>query len=297
MTALVQAEELAALLGSDHPPVVLDTTVALTPDAEPGQTRFERGHIPGARYADLSGRLSRHDRPFHFAMPDPEHLVAELAALGVGRTTEVVVYDDDRSFWAARLWWMLRAIGHESVRVLDGGLARWRAMGGPVATGPDPARAANATDPIEPTLSGRRWFVDRSWVERWTTEPDGTVLVCALGADVFAAATPGRYTRSGHIPGSLNVPAAGLLDDDGRLAERSALRTHFADVLAPDPERPDAGPRPVVLYCGGGISACLDALALHELGHHDVSIYDGSLEEWSADPLLPLVGGVDEVAG
>lgn len=292
---LVSVQELHAALGRPGL-VVLDATVVLPrPEddgpgrvtAAAGRSRFEAGHVPGARHADLVAAFSEPGAPFRFARPDAERLQRALADLGVAVDDEIVVYDSDRTLWAARLWWCIRAVGSHPVRVLDGGLRTWRAAGFPVATGPEPEAAGppssrQAPPPAErPDRAPVRAFVDRPAVEEVVAGRRPAQLVCALGLDVYTGAAPGRYTRTGHIPGSRPVPGADLLDAQARLLPDGRLRQHFADVLA--------DPRPVVTYCGGGIWASLDALALHLLGRDDVSVYDGSLEEWSADPHLPMV--------
>lgn len=287
MTALVTAAELRHLL--DAPDVaVLDATVELPPPRHDGDARavsgadaFAGGHIPGARHADLLGALARHDLPGHFAHPAPATLADGLRRLGVGRRTRVVAYDAGDGIWAARLWWMLRALALPAVRVLDGGLAAWRAAGGALETGPaaTPATAAR----LGPRRPVPRLWADRDDVAEVVAGRRHAQLVCALTPEVFAGSAPTRYSRRGHIPGSVNAPARGLVGDDGRLLGHGRLATALAPLLA--------DPRPVIVYCGGGISACVVALGLHLLGRDDVTVYDGSLEEWSADPALPLSVG------
>lgn len=280
---LISATGLAAAI-ADPDLVVLDATVVLPPAADdgPGAARsgaahFAEGHLPGARHAYLLGALADPSRGFRFAQPAPAVLAAALAAVGVGARTRVVAYDDDGTMWAARLWGAA-AIGHDRAQVLDGGLAAWFAAGGAIERGPA-GQLSPPTDPIYP-VTGRGGFVGRDDVLDVVAGRRRAQLVCTLGADTFAGRAPSRYTRAGHIPGSSNLPARRLTRADGRLLDAHEREARLAPILG--------DPRPVILYCGGGISASLVALILTLAGRDDVSVYDGSLEEWSADPALPL---------
>jgi len=323
---LVDDTWLAAHL-DDPRLVVLDATALLPSPREDGDYRSASGrgtwaerHLPGSRHADLTGDLSDHDAPYHFAVPSPEALAAALARLGVGEGSEVVSYDSGGGIWAARLWWMLRAIGVPAA-VLDGGLEAWETAGRPLASGDDtaPATAAQAgpstaasagpsggpigsvgsVDPIDasaapagapgqvpavrpvtPVVRPDLWagIEDVAAISRG--ERPGT-LVCALPAGGYDGSAPTRYSRRGHIPASRSLPGRGLLDEAGRVLPPEELVAKVGAVL-------DTDDSPVVLYCGGGISAAGAALALTLLGRTDVSVYDGSLEEWSKDPTRPL---------
>ncbi|WP_330304103.1 MULTISPECIES: rhodanese-like domain-containing protein [unclassified Streptomyces] len=290
---LVDDAWLAARL-DDPRLVVLDAT-ALLPSPRhdgdyrsgSGHDRWAEGHIPGSRHADLTCDLSDHTAPYHFAVPAPEALAAALGRLGVHDGTEVVAYDSGGGIWAARLWWMLRSISVRAA-VLDGGLEAWEAAGRPVVTGemePAPevpgAPGASTVNTLTPVPLPHAWatLTEVDAVRRG--ERPGT-LVCALPTPGFDGSAPTRYSRRGHIPGSLSLPGRGLLDDAGRFLPRDELAARVGAVL-------DESASPVVLYCGGGISAAGAALALTLLGREDITLYDGSLEEWSADPELPLV--------
>ena len=303
---LVDDTWLAAHL-DDPRLVVLDATALLPSPREDGDYRSASGrgawaerHLPGSRHADLTGELSDHDAPYHFAVPSPEALAAALARLGVGEGGEVVSYDSGGGIWAARLWWMLRAIGVPAA-VLDGGLEAWEAAGRPLASGDDtdPATAGQAgpsavasadaagapgpvpaVRPVTPVVRPDLWsgIEDVAAISRG--ERPGT-LVCALPSGGYDGSAPTRYSRRGHIPASRSLPGRGLLDEAGRVLPAEELAAKVGAVL-------DTSDSPVVLYCGGGISAAGAALALTLLGRTDVSVYDGSLEEWSKDPARPL---------
>lgn len=284
---LIEAAELAACLGEPEL-VVLDAQVELPSPRFDGDYRVASGYdgwlaqrVPGARHADLSAALSAPHEALSFVRPAPERLARALAALGVGPASRVVIYDRSDGFWAARLWWMLRWIGIEA-RVLDGGWRVWREAGLPVESGPP--RAMNRGrekkgEGIEVRERPGMW-ADRTDVEAIVAGNTRATLVCALSADMFTGKAASRYARRGHIPGSLNVPARNLFDATGRYAPTPALREALGSL---------ASGGPLCVYCGGGISAAADALALTLTGRDAVSIYDGSLQEWAADPALPLV--------
>ncbi|WP_033279140.1 sulfurtransferase [Streptomyces sp. NRRL F-525] len=265
--------------------VVLDATALLPSPREDGDYRSASGrgtwaerHVPGSRHADLTGDLSDHDAPYHFAVPSPEALAAALARLGVGEGSEVVSYDSGGGIWAARLWWMLRAIGVPAA-VLDGGLEVWEAAGRPLASG-DGTDPAPAVRPVTPVVRPDLWAGVEDVAAISRGERPGT-LVCALPTGGYDGSAPTRYSRRGHIPASRSLPGRGLLDESGHVLPAEDLAARVGAVL-------DADDSPVVLYCGGGISAAGAALALTLLGRTDVSVYDGSLEEWSKDPARPM---------
>ncbi|CAM3187998.1 rhodanese-like domain-containing protein [Prescottella defluvii] len=283
---LVQAEELAPDLGAQDAPVVLDVTVLLAPARFDGDYRPESGasawheaHLPGSRHIDLLTSFSDVAAELHFSRPSVDRLAEELAALGISAGTDVVVYDQGSMTWASRFWWLLRSVGIHS-RVLDGGLARWRAAGLPVGSGDDvPERPRVPTTVVAPY---RPLWADRNDVVAISEGRAPGTLVCALAPGQFSGAEKTRYSRRGHIPGSRNLSAKSMLDDTGRVRGVDEIRALASEALAGTQD-------PVVLYCGGGISACLSALGLVLAGYDGISIYDGSLEEWTADPTLPLV--------
>ena len=276
------------LADSESGPVVLDATAVLPAPEFDGDYRLESGlarwreaHIPGSRHADLVGEFSAHPAPQHFTHLDPEALAELLSGYGVTPGREVVLYDNGGGIWATRLWWSLRAIGIPAA-VLDGGLDAWRAAGHPVVSGDEVVLARGSDLPV--ARSADDAWADADEVAAISTGSAPGTLVCALGRDQFDGTAPTRYSRRGHIPGSLNLPARSLVTPDtGLLAADEQLRATLQSLL-------DA-PGPVVVYCGGGISATLLALGLVRAGRDDVKIYDGSLEEWTADPARPVAVG------
>ncbi|MGN6206715.1 sulfurtransferase [Humibacter sp.] len=283
---LVSTEELAQLLDQDEREarlVVVDATVVQVQgfDGHPAYvTGHEQylvgGHIPGAVFADLLEEFSDAQGPFGFARPDADRFARGAVGLGVDADTFVVVYDDSVGQWAARLWWLFRSFGHECVAVLDGGLRKWAAEERPLEIGhvtPTPSSGYVAAE-------GEGFWVDKERVLRAVTGQQPALLVCGLPPREFTGES-GHRPRLGHIPGSVSAPASRLVDRaTNALLPDDALRALLADAVA--------SPDPVVAYCAGGVAASADALALAVLGRDDVAVYDGSLNEWAADPDAPL---------
>ena len=282
-SALVSSAWLESQLGTPGL-VVLDCTVQYRPDGQGGTARVSgrddyrtAGHVPGAVFADLLAELSDPAGEYPFTRPSAEAFAEAVGALGVGPDRAVVVYDDSAGFWATRVWWLLRAHGFDRAALLDGGLTAWRAENRPLETGTvEPIPAVFVSDP-RPEL-----FVDRAEVLNALHGARPATLVNALPAEDFSGADSPR-SRPGRIPGSLSLPVAILTSATGSLRSIGELVTLIDDAIGP-PE--DAGE--LITYCGGGISATLDAFVLTLLGYPEVSVYDASLNEWAADPDLPL---------
>lgn len=281
---LVSTDWLAAELGAGDL-VVADASVEkiVLPDGgatrRPARAAFrDEGHVVGAQFADLVNDFSDPSAPFAFARPDAPRMERAAGALGVAEKSRVVVYDRTNGVWAARLWWLLRAYGHDAVSVLDGGFKKWTREDRPVAFGeiPNPTAAFRA-------LPRQGYFVDKPDVVAVVEGRAPGRLVCVLRPPIFSGEER-VYARAGHIPGSLNIPYVDLIE-----APTNAFRTagELGRLLAPAL----AGAGPLILYCGGGVTAAGSALALTLLGVRDVAVYDGSLNEWTADPNLPLRAG------
>ncbi len=281
MDALITTQELAGRLG-DPSLRIYDCTTLLHPQpdgrmrVETGRAGYlERGHIPGAALIELQADLSDNASALRFTMPAPDALARMAAAKGIGEDTEVVLYCDGAAWWATRVWWMLRVIGFDRARLLDGGLRKWIAEGRPLET------AARAYPPA--TLAARPragLFVGKDEILAALDRTDTTVVNCLTEAQHRGEGT--HYGRPGHIAGSVNVPAAALFAADGTFLPPDALAAKFAD-------RGIVAGKRVLAYCGGGIAATGDAFALTALlGREGVAVYDASLQEWATDPSLPM---------
>ena len=261
---------------------VFECTVFLRPRdgggyrVEGGIAEWEAGHIPGSGFLDLQQDFSDNDQRLRFMMLGEAAFAEAAGRQGIAETDRIVLYDRLGSMWAARLWWMFRAMGATRAAVLDGGWTKWLAEGRAVSTAP-PTYA--------PTTFNARFdaarFADRE--EMVATLDGGACVINALGRDQHSGADGGRtYGRAGHIPGSANVPAMELINPQTQAyLDAETLAQQFAEVGAARDQR-------VITYCGGGIAASNDAFALSLLGYEDVAVYDASMSEWAADPSLPL---------
>jgi thiosulfate/3-mercaptopyruvate sulfurtransferase len=262
---------------------VLDATTHLLPkpvlyDPKPGIEDFERGHIPGAAFVDIEGELSDHSAQLHFMMPPAQQFVEAMSAIGVGNDSFVVCYATANHWWATRLWWMLRAFGHDKVAVLNGGFQKWQAQRRPVETGRAQPR------PRATFVAQRRagWVVGKEQV-RDAIGAAGICTVNALRPEQHAGTGGTVYGRLGHIKGSINIAAVNVVDAQTNVFKPAdELRALLAPALAQ--------PR-VITYCGGGIAATSIAMLLMMFGHNNVQLYDASMSEWAQDDSLPMESG------
>jgi thiosulfate/3-mercaptopyruvate sulfurtransferase len=264
---------------------VFDTTVHLVPDPPrsyrvvSGREDYEAGHVPGAGFLDLTGELSDPASKLPFTRPAADQLEQVLSRAGVGPGQRVVLYSSSHVMWATRVWWLLRASGFDAAAVLDGGLARWRSEGHPVATDACSYPAARFEVRARPEL-----WADRAEVLE-SIERGSVCTINALPRAVHTGEADMSYGRKGHIAGSVNVSFGRVVSEpSGSFRAQEELRAEFDRVGAFERER-------VITYCGGGIAATTDAMALTLLGHPDVAVYDGSLAEWCSDPSLPMQTG------
>ncbi|MCB4821349.1 sulfurtransferase [Roseicella aerolata] len=245
---------------------------------ESGRADYDKGHIPGSAFLDLQGELSDNSSRFNFTMPAADDLAARFAAKGIGSGTRVVLYARKSMQWATRVWWMLRAIGFDDAAILDGGFDKWMAEGRPTETTETRYPPASLVARPRPGL-----FIGKEEV-RAAIGDAGACTINALAPDLHKGENP-RYGRPGRIPGSVNVPALALVDPASlTLKPPAEVGGIFAEVGA-DPSRR------ILLYCGGGIAATLDAFLLHQLGYRDIAVYDASMSEWAKDEALPIEQG------
>jgi thiosulfate/3-mercaptopyruvate sulfurtransferase len=281
---LIETDALERRLG-DRALLIFDCTTNLIPDPKttyqvvPARTEFERGHIPGAQFIDLQADLSDNQHRFRFMLPSAEAFAATMGRFGVGEGTRVVLYSTANPWWATRVWWLLRVFGFDDAAVLDGGWQKWSREGRPIETGP-----AKQRPPAHFTLREQRpLMVGKEEVLQ--AVGDGAVCtVNALLSEQHTGSGGNSYGRPGRIKGSVNLPAAHLLDPaTNEFLPAAELRRRFEAV--------GAFGRQAITYCGGGIAASADAFALVMLGHPDVKLYDASLSEWAIDPSLPMETG------
>ncbi|MCO6438974.1 MAG: sulfurtransferase [Phycisphaerae bacterium] len=277
---LISVDELKAHLG-DPQVAIVDCRFALD-DKQAGRRAYLEAHVSGAVYAHLdddlaapviAGRTGRHP------LPKIEEFVRRLSQWGIDDRVQVVAYDNAGGAFAARMWWMLRWLGHDAAAVLDGGWKAWVEAGGSIASGNEErptrhftarARAdrAVATEEVLSQLNDSRLFlVDSRAAERYRGEVEPLDPV------------------AGHIPGAVNLPYGENLAADGRFKSRAELCQRFEKALGPR----DAGN--VAFYCGSGVTACHNILAFAHAGLGDALLYPGSWSEWVADGTRPVETG------
>ncbi|MGH3871016.1 MAG: sulfurtransferase [Pseudonocardiaceae bacterium] len=278
MHPLITTRQLAGLLDSPEPPVVVDVRWSLT--GSPGRAGYRAGHLPAAVFLDMDTDLAGPPGPGgRHPLPHPAALQATLRAAGVHTATPVVIYDAADGSVAARLWWLLRWAGHPAVAVLDGGIAAWRAAGLPVAI--------NETEPQPGTITVRPGLMPVL---------DATQAAALAGAGVLLdARVPARYRgdtepvdpRAGHIPGAVNAPFTELTD----ARERWLTATRLSELA----RCWGAGGPQIGVYCGSGINACALVLGLEVAGvtsrQRPAALYVGSWSQWCTDPDRPVATG------
>ena len=259
---------------------VIDATwfAPFTNPPETGHEAYLRAHIPDAVYFDIND-IADPDSDLPHTFPPSHVFSSRVRKLGLGDGNRLVVYDQNNFFAAARVWWMFRAMGFSDVSVLDGGLDAWIEAGG-------------ATDDIPP-VAVERHLTPRVRADLLKTKTQMAALVGKDTVTIIDARPAGRFTGeapepreglpSGHIPGSVNLPGADLIEN-GRLKSADALRALF-DAQGIDPRKP------IVTSCGSGVTAAITALALAVLGNDLVAVYDGSWTEWALDGALPIATG------
>lgn len=236
-------------------------------DPEAGWRAYREGHIPGARYLhlnrDLSGPVGEHGG--RHPLPRSEDFVRTLAASGIGPETRVVAYDDSRLAFAARLWWMLRSIGYRPPRLLNGGYSAWLEAGGAVERG-------EGDDTPAAGLPAALAFRQVCSIDQLAgLQGDGALLLDSREAARYRGESEPIDPVAGHIPGAVNHPWQGVTDERGRLRNEADLRAHLGDSLKAEQ---------LVVYCGSGVTACVNLFALACLGRGDALLYAGSWSDW-----------------
>ena len=256
---------------------IIDATwfAPFTNPIKTGRQAWAENHIPGAVYFDIDAiKAGGTDLPH--MLPDPVIFSSRVRRLGVGDGNRIIVYDQNGFFASARVWWMLRVMGHNDVKVLNGGLDAWLEAGGEGEDLPPPSVERHFTARVRSDL-----VKDAAQVHAASEDKTHTIID-ARGAGRFLGEVPEprEGLPSGHIPGSVNIPSSQFLDEKGQLKSTDQLKPLFDDSEAP-----------IITTCGSGVSAAVIALALARLGNWDVSVYDGSWTEWASDPARPIAQG------
>ena len=269
-TTIVSTAVLASHVDA---PVIVDCRSKLD-DEGWGEREYVAAHIPTAVYADLNRDLSgpKTGANGRHPLPDPRALAQTLGRLGITSGVQVIAYDQDNGSWASRLWWLLRWMGHDAVAVLDGGFAKWIAEGRPTASGVEtrPAQVFTGTPRAE-------MAVDVDAVASHLGSPEWR-LIDARARERYRGEKEPIDRTPGHIPGAVNHFFGGNLAADNTFKTPEELRAQFAPALA------GARADRVICYCGSGVTACHNLLAMEHAGIHGAKLYGGSWSEWSAEP-------------
>ena len=279
---LISPKALSAKLGHDNLRV-FDVAIHLVPNpkggykADSGQGSYDAGHVPGAAFINQVAQLSDTSSALGFTRLPDDELIKAFADAGIDKDSDVVLYSSGMTMWATRAWWLLRYCGHERVAILDGGLKAWKAAGLDCSVEPNQYDGASWTSSAQPQM-----FVDQAAVVS-AIDNAAICTVNALSPDVYAGKGDHHYGRRGHIPNSVNVFYDSLLLDGAYRSPDEVKQSLTAAGMLDD--------RSVIAYCGGGISATIDAFACLLLGKEDIAVYDGSMSEWVKDESLPLNEG------
>lgn len=257
--------------------VVLDCRFALS-DPDAGRRAYEAGHIDRARYAHLNDDLSSPVTPHsgRHPLPDPHRLAAKLGAWGIDNSKQVIAYDDSFGAMAARLWWLLRWLGHDAVALLDGGLPRWMREGRPVVKDIPVVTPATFTPQVRDNL-----WVDANTVAK-TVKQDDWLVMDARAEERFNGEVEMLDPVAGHVPGAINLPFEDNLHVSGRFSSAQELRELYEGLMESTP------PDHVIQMCGSGVTACHNILAMEHAGLTGAKLYAGSWSEWIRDPSRPV---------
>jgi thiosulfate/3-mercaptopyruvate sulfurtransferase len=289
MNPLISVDELRTAS-----PVLADVTWNLA--GPPGKEAYDAGHLPGAYFVDLDTELAAPPGPGRHPLPDATTVTATFRRLGItSADTPVVVYDANNSMSAARAWWTFRYFGLTNVQVLDGGLAAWKAAGGEVTTEPPPvfrtgpdtntAGADQTMDEVVGAFIATPGHLPVLDAEGAAEVAAKGILLDARAPERFAGEVEPMDPVAGHIPGAVNAPTGANVTESGHFRPAADLRARFSTLGVTDDTE-------VAVYCGSGVTAAHEALALESAGL-PATVYIGSWSEWITDPTRPVATGTD----
>jgi len=271
-SALVDTQWLSDHL-DDPDVIVIDASWHLPSAGRDGLQEFLKQHIPGAVFFDID-EISDKSTSLPHMLPTAEQFAEQIAALGIGAQSRIVVYDSHGLFSAARVWWMFRIMGYENISILNGGLLKWLAENRTIETGRAGPRAAPTSTA---TLNSSQVYNRQQIISALQDKSAQVLDARPKGRFDGSAPEPRPELKSGHMPGSFNLHYALLINDDGTFKTNDELAKIYNEA------RVDLA-KPVVTTCGSGVTAAILTLGLHELGHSDNSLYDGSWTEWASHP-------------
>ncbi|WP_299089856.1 sulfurtransferase [uncultured Metabacillus sp.] len=279
MKNIVSTEWLAGEIDrKNNQLVIVDTRFNLGKPQE-GYNQYLKGHIPGAVYADLEKHLSApiNKHGGRHPLPDIDLLAKKLGELGIDNDSHVVIYDDQGGMIASRLWWLLHYIGVSNAAVLDGGWKKWTSENNPIFNAvPNPSGKT-----LHPRVNPEWKWVDHVEVKEKLHHPD-TILIDSRENSRYLGESEPIDPVAGHIPGARNYFWKDILNEDGSLKQREELTAHFSDIPLE---------KEIIVYCGSGVSACPNILALNEAGYSNIKLYAGSWSDWITYPDNPIAVG------
>ena len=244
-------------------------------DVESGFESYKRSHIPSASFLDLQRELSDNSSKYKFTLLNSDDLAESFKKNGIGEPFHIIYYSRNGMQWSTRLWWMTYYLGYKNISILDGGINEWEKSGMPVE------KKERKYNPTEFDLSvNPKIFVDKNYVIN-SINDSSSILINALTEDLHKGYNP-RYGRPGRIPKSINIPFHSLIDN-GSYKFKS-----YNELINKFNQKQVHVNKKIINYCGGGISATLNAFVLYQLGFNDIKIYDNSMSEWAKDENLPI---------
>lgn len=266
MTYLISIDRLKKRLENQQDNTVIVDTRFKLDDEDAGRKLYLEGHLPGAVYLDLnrdlSGKVQKHGG--NHPLPDFPAFIKKLGNIGIDEQTTVIIYDEGNDMFAARLWWLLEAIGHEKVYILEGGIRKWLEEGNEVTT----------ELPALKPKKFRAQFNEEKAVDMKTVREKletGTVVIDSRSEDRYLGDFEPLYSKAGHIPSARNYPWQSVLRGDGTWLKGETLDSHFSDLNKNEE---------IIVSCGSGVSACVNLLALKAAGFSNVRLYPGSFSDW-----------------